>query len=234
MHSNDRMYVLCYTDQAGPEEQEKASVTSPLFCTRVRASVALLLFICIMYSHPSLSIDGTYFCGILFTMASPMVHSQPSRVQSPLIVSPIVMATSSRVQASLVGTPIGTPIAMANSSTAPPHEYLFTMAPPMAMVMATSSSVPNSQLKTPSLLQSIVSMVVEWIARLTYPILMLLFSSAHSKKTQALGGISCVFTVNFTHPIELVKTRMQVTGDSLGTTVSQVRVMFDGEQGPCT
>lgn len=34
--------------------------------------------------------------------------------------------------------------------------------------------------------------------------------------------VSCVFTVNFTHPIELVKTRMQVTGDSLGTTVSSL------------
>mmetsp|Transcript_1764 Transcript_1764/g.4345 ORF Transcript_1764/g.4345 Transcript_1764/m.4345 type:complete len:306 (+) Transcript_1764:219-1136(+) len=38
----------------------------------------------------------------------------------------------------------------------------------------------------------------------------------------ALGGASCVFTVNFTHPIELVKTRMQVSGDGLvrvvGTT----------------
>lgn len=32
----------------------------------------------------------------------------------------------------------------------------------------------------------------------------------------ALGGASCVFTVNFTHPIELVKTRMQVTGDGIG------------------
>uniref|UniRef100_A0A6T8HD06 Mitochondrial carrier protein n=1 Tax=Proboscia inermis TaxID=420281 RepID=A0A6T8HD06_9STRA len=31
----------------------------------------------------------------------------------------------------------------------------------------------------------------------------------------ALGGASCVFTVNFTHPIELVKTRMQVSGDGL-------------------
>lgn len=30
-----------------------------------------------------------------------------------------------------------------------------------------------------------------------------------------LGGISCVFTVNFTHPIELVKTRMQVSGSGL-------------------
>ena len=35
----------------------------------------------------------------------------------------------------------------------------------------------------------------------------------------ALGGASCVFTVNFTHPIETVKTRMQVTGDGLGVIV---------------
>lgn len=35
----------------------------------------------------------------------------------------------------------------------------------------------------------------------------------------ALGGASCVFTVNFTHPIELVKTRMQVSGSGLTTTV---------------
>lgn len=35
----------------------------------------------------------------------------------------------------------------------------------------------------------------------------------------ALGGASCVFTVNFTHPIETVKTRMQVTGDGLGVVV---------------
>jgi hypothetical protein len=35
----------------------------------------------------------------------------------------------------------------------------------------------------------------------------------------ALGGASCVFTVNFTHPIELVKTRMQVSGNGLGATV---------------
>lgn len=35
----------------------------------------------------------------------------------------------------------------------------------------------------------------------------------------ALGGASCVFTVNFTHPIELVKTRMQVSGNALGATV---------------
>lgn len=36
----------------------------------------------------------------------------------------------------------------------------------------------------------------------------------------ALGGASCVFTVNFTHPIELVKTRMQVSGSGLGHVVS--------------
>lgn len=34
-----------------------------------------------------------------------------------------------------------------------------------------------------------------------------------------LGGASCVFTVNFTHPIETVKTRMQVSGNGLGATV---------------
>jgi len=34
-----------------------------------------------------------------------------------------------------------------------------------------------------------------------------------------LGGASCVFTVNFTHPIELVKTRMQVSGAGLGEVV---------------
>lgn len=37
----------------------------------------------------------------------------------------------------------------------------------------------------------------------------------------ALGGASCVFTVNFTHPIELVKTRMQVSGNGLGATIGQ-------------
>lgn len=35
----------------------------------------------------------------------------------------------------------------------------------------------------------------------------------------ALGGASCIFTVNFTHPIETVKTRMQVSGDALGKVV---------------
>lgn len=38
----------------------------------------------------------------------------------------------------------------------------------------------------------------------------------------ALGGASCVFTVNFTHPIELVKTRMQVTGNGIGATCSSL------------
>lgn len=31
----------------------------------------------------------------------------------------------------------------------------------------------------------------------------------------ALGGASCVFTVNFTHPIETVKTRMQISGNGV-------------------
>ena len=35
----------------------------------------------------------------------------------------------------------------------------------------------------------------------------------------ALGGASCVFTVNFTHPIETVKTRMQVSGSGLGSVI---------------
>lgn len=38
----------------------------------------------------------------------------------------------------------------------------------------------------------------------------------------ALGGSACVFTVNFTHPIELLKTRMQVTGNGLITTTSSL------------
>jgi hypothetical protein len=52
-------------------------------------------------------------------------------------------------------------------------------------------SSPETQLKSPTLIQSI-----------------------------ALGGVSCIFTVNFTHPIETVKTRMQVTGDGLGAIVA--------------
>mmetsp|Transcript_12924 Transcript_12924/g.16926 ORF Transcript_12924/g.16926 Transcript_12924/m.16926 type:complete len:284 (-) Transcript_12924:134-985(-) len=35
-----------------------------------------------------------------------------------------------------------------------------------------------------------------------------------------LGGASCIFTVNFTHPIELVKTRMQVSGVGMGEVIS--------------
>jgi hypothetical protein len=37
-----------------------------------------------------------------------------------------------------------------------------------------------------------------------------------------LGGAACVFTVNFTHPIELVKTRMQITGNGLMPTISNL------------
>lgn len=40
--------------------------------------------------------------------------------------------------------------------------------------------------------------------------------------SMALGGTAAAFAVNFTHPIELVKTRMQVSGGSLGSTVSGV------------
>jgi hypothetical protein len=57
-------------------------------------------------------------------------------------------------------------------------------------IMSTSTSTTNV-LRTPALLESI-----------------------------ALGGTACVFTVNFTHPIELVKTRMQVSGNTIGTTIS--------------
>mmetsp|Transcript_4722 Transcript_4722/g.9499 ORF Transcript_4722/g.9499 Transcript_4722/m.9499 type:complete len:319 (-) Transcript_4722:426-1382(-) len=35
-----------------------------------------------------------------------------------------------------------------------------------------------------------------------------------------LGGISCIFTVNFTHPLETIKTRMQVSGNGLGREVA--------------
>lgn len=34
-----------------------------------------------------------------------------------------------------------------------------------------------------------------------------------------LGGASCVFTVNFTHPIETVKTRMQISGNGMGLVI---------------
>ena len=36
------------------------------------------------------------------------------------------------------------------------------------------------------------------------------------------GGTSACFAVNFTHPIELVKTRMQVSGGTIGGTISSV------------
>jgi len=42
----------------------------------------------------------------------------------------------------------------------------------------------------------------------------------------ACGGAAAAFAVNFTHPIELVKTRMQASGGSIGSTVSTV--MKDG------
>lgn len=39
-------------------------------------------------------------------------------------------------------------------------------------------------------------------------------------ESMALGGSSAVFAVNFTHPIETVKTRMQVSGLGINQTVS--------------
>uniref|UniRef100_A0A6U3TSY5 Mitochondrial carrier protein n=1 Tax=Ditylum brightwellii TaxID=49249 RepID=A0A6U3TSY5_9STRA len=41
-------------------------------------------------------------------------------------------------------------------------------------------------------------------------------------QSMALGGTSALFAVNFTHPIELVKTRMQVSGKGIGATCSAV------------
>ena len=41
-------------------------------------------------------------------------------------------------------------------------------------------------------------------------------------QSMALGGTSAVFAVNFTHPIETVKTRMQVSGLGIGTTASSL------------
>jgi Mitochondrial carrier protein len=38
----------------------------------------------------------------------------------------------------------------------------------------------------------------------------------------ALGGVSCVFTVNFTHPIETVKTRMQISGNGVAQVTSAI------------
>jgi len=41
-------------------------------------------------------------------------------------------------------------------------------------------------------------------------------------ESMACGGSAACFAVNFTHPIELVKTRMQVSGGSIGSTCSAV------------
>ena len=41
-------------------------------------------------------------------------------------------------------------------------------------------------------------------------------------ESMACGGTAAAFAVNFTHPIELVKTRMQASGGSVGSTVSAV------------
>jgi len=41
-------------------------------------------------------------------------------------------------------------------------------------------------------------------------------------ESMACGGTAAAFAVNFTHPIELVKTRMQASGGSIGATVSGV------------
>lgn len=40
-------------------------------------------------------------------------------------------------------------------------------------------------------------------------------------ESMALGGIAASFAVNFTHPIELVKTRMQVSGNGIMATVTE-------------
>ncbi len=41
-------------------------------------------------------------------------------------------------------------------------------------------------------------------------------------ESMACGGAAAAFAVNFTHPIELVKTRMQVSGGGLGATINGV------------
>jgi len=41
-------------------------------------------------------------------------------------------------------------------------------------------------------------------------------------ESMGLGGCSAMFAVNFTHPIELVKTRMQVSGNGIAQTVTAV------------
>jgi len=40
--------------------------------------------------------------------------------------------------------------------------------------------------------------------------------------SMAMGGTAACFAINFTHPIELVKTRMQVSGLGVGTTISDL------------
>jgi len=41
-------------------------------------------------------------------------------------------------------------------------------------------------------------------------------------QSMGLGGMAASFAVNFTHPIETVKTRMQVSGGTIGDTCSQI------------
>eukprot|EP00579_Thalassiosira_antarctica_P007354 CAMPEP_0201882594 /NCGR_PEP_ID=MMETSP0902-20130614/14296_1 /ASSEMBLY_ACC=CAM_ASM_000551 /TAXON_ID=420261 /ORGANISM="Thalassiosira antarctica, Strain CCMP982" /LENGTH=282 /DNA_ID=CAMNT_0048411167 /DNA_START=57 /DNA_END=905 /DNA_ORIENTATION=- len=41
-------------------------------------------------------------------------------------------------------------------------------------------------------------------------------------ESMACGGVAAAFAVNFTHPIELVKTRMQASGGSIGATAAGV------------
>eukprot|EP00594_Rhizosolenia_setigera_P008631 CAMPEP_0178967402 /NCGR_PEP_ID=MMETSP0789-20121207/17570_1 /TAXON_ID=3005 /ORGANISM="Rhizosolenia setigera, Strain CCMP 1694" /LENGTH=60 /DNA_ID=CAMNT_0020652999 /DNA_START=107 /DNA_END=286 /DNA_ORIENTATION=- len=41
-------------------------------------------------------------------------------------------------------------------------------------------------------------------------------------QSMGLGGSAALFAVNFTHPIETVKTRMQVSGESVAGTVSGI------------
>ena len=41
-------------------------------------------------------------------------------------------------------------------------------------------------------------------------------------ESMACGGLAAAFAVNFTHPIELVKTRMQASGGTIGGTIAGV------------
>ena len=45
----------------------------------------------------------------------------------------------------------------------------------------------------------------------------------------ALGGAACVFTVNFTHPIETIKTRMQISGmlNLSVTIIEQIKIKMN-------